>query len=233
MSTVKPLNSHAGPSARDLTAFQWRAAKFTGRSSSNDSAKAETDQDIDVAQAGDRVEGIIFYPGDRKGARTTIHTAGRLKVKAGEALVAGDRIKAGAGGVAMKAGAGEDHFGSVIEAGPAGAIVPFDFDRGTVAGGAGAGANQLHLRDLYLPANEVYTQQVALKAGNYTYTQVSADGFVGVEVRRPTGLVELNTGGPAGDVSATFPAVTDGTYTLTLTVGNVPWRGTVHILPAE
>lgn len=130
MATIKPTNSHAGPSARDLTSYQWRAAKFSGKASSGDSAKAETDQAIDVAQAGDRVEGVIFYPGNRAGDRTTIHTEGRLKVMVGEAVVAGDKLKAGADGVGMKAAAGEEYFGSVIEAGTAGSIVPFDFDRG-------------------------------------------------------------------------------------------------------
>ncbi|MFC6667201.1 hypothetical protein ACFP9V_18995 [Deinococcus radiopugnans] len=81
MSTIKPTGSHAGPSARDLTPYQWRAAKLTGSASSNDSAEVENDQEIDVAGAGDTVIGIIFYPGDRKGARTTLHTQGRLKIK--------------------------------------------------------------------------------------------------------------------------------------------------------
>lgn len=131
MATIKPTNSHAGPSARDLTPYQWRAAKLVGRASSGDSAQAENDQEIDVAQAGDPVIGIIFYPGDRKGARTTLHTEGRLKVKLGEAVVAGDKLKAGANGVGMKAAAGDKAFGTVLEAGPVGAIVPFEFDQAT------------------------------------------------------------------------------------------------------
>ncbi|MDV6376239.1 hypothetical protein [Deinococcus arenicola] len=131
MSAIKPTGSHAGPSARDLTAFQWRAAKLVGSASSNDTAKTENDQEIDVAAAGDHVIGIIFYPGDRKGARTTLHTQGRLKVKAGEALKAGDKLKAGVDGVGMKAAANDKSFGTVLEAGPIGATVPFEFDHST------------------------------------------------------------------------------------------------------
>lgn len=131
MSTIKPTNSHAGPSARDLTPYQWRAAKLTGKASSGDTATQENDQAIDVAGAGDHVVGIIFYPADRAGERTTIHTAGRLKVKLGEAVVAGDKLKAGAEGVGMKAASGDKAFGTVLEAGAAGDIVPFDFDHST------------------------------------------------------------------------------------------------------
>lgn len=131
MSTIKPTGSHAGPSARDLTPYQWRAAKLAGQASSNDSSKVESDQQIDVAGASDTVIGIIFYPGDRAGARTTVHTGGRLKIKLGEAVVAGDKLKSGAAGVGMKAAAGDKAFGTVLEAGPAGAIVPFEFDQFT------------------------------------------------------------------------------------------------------
>lgn len=129
MATIKPTSKHAGPSARDLTPYQWRAAKFVGAASSGDSATAEQDQQIDVAGAGDRVEGIIEYPGDAQGRPTTILNGGRLKVKLGYPGQAGDAIKAGAGGIAIKAGAGEPSFGRLMEAGPSGAIVPFDFDR--------------------------------------------------------------------------------------------------------
>lgn len=131
MSSIKPTNSHAGPSARDLTPYQWRAAKLVGRASSKDSATQENDQEIDVAQTGDHVVGVIFYPGDRKGERTTIHTEGRMKVKLGEAVVAGDKLKAGVDGVGMKAVAGDKYFGTVYEAGAVGDIVPFEFDHGT------------------------------------------------------------------------------------------------------
>ncbi|GAA5503010.1 hypothetical protein Dxin01_02759 [Deinococcus xinjiangensis] len=131
MSTIKPTNSHAGPSARDLTPYQWRAAKLVGKASSNDTATQENDQEIDVAGAGDHVVGVIFYPGDRKGDRTTIHTAGRLKIKLGEAMAAGDKLKAGVNGVAMKAAAGDKYFGTLYEAGAIGDIAPFDFDHGT------------------------------------------------------------------------------------------------------
>ncbi|WP_027459271.1 hypothetical protein [Deinococcus murrayi] len=132
MATIKPIDGgkHAGPSARDLTPYQWRAAKFVGSVSGGDSARAENDQQIDVAGVGDRVEGVIQYPGDAAGRPTTILTLGRQKVKAGEALKAGDKIKAGPLGVALKAAPGDEYFGSVIEGGPAGAIVPFEFDRG-------------------------------------------------------------------------------------------------------
>ena len=135
MATIKTIEGgkHAGPSAKDLTAYQWRAAKLNGSASSNDTAVQEYDQKIDVAQPGDRVEGIIEYPGNRVDAPTTIITMGRIKIKAGEALKAGDKLKAGVAGVGMKAAAGEEYFGTVLEAGVAGAIVPFEFDRGTVA----------------------------------------------------------------------------------------------------
>ncbi|MVN86900.1 hypothetical protein GO986_08995 [Deinococcus sp. HMF7620] len=132
MSTIKPTGSHAGPSARDLTNFQWRAAKLVGNVSSGDSSKVEKEQTIDVAGAGDHVAGIIFYPGDKAGVRTTIHTGGRLKVKLGFAGKAGDRIKSGADGVALLAAAGQAYFGTLVEGGPSGAIAPFEFDHGTV-----------------------------------------------------------------------------------------------------
>lgn len=132
MATIKTVQGgkHAGPSAKDLTPYQWRAAKFTGSASSNDTATQEYDQQIDVAQAGDRVGGIIEYPGDKAGRTTTILTMGRVKIKVGEAVVAGDKLKAGTDGVGMKAAPGEGYFATVIEAGAAGAIVPADFDRG-------------------------------------------------------------------------------------------------------
>ena len=134
MATIKVIEGgkHAGPSAKDLTPYQWRAAKLTGSASSGDTATQEYDQKIDVAQTGDRVEGVIEYPGNKLDAPTTIITMGRIKIKAGEALQAGDKIKAGVDGVAMKAAAGEAYFGSVLEAGVAGAIVPFEFDRGSL-----------------------------------------------------------------------------------------------------
>lgn len=133
MSTIKTPDGgkHAGPSARDLTPYQWRAAKFVGSASSGDSAQVENDQTIDVAGPGDRVEGIIQYPGDAAGRPTTILTLGAMKIKAGAALTAGDKIKAGADGVAVKATSGDEYFGSVTEGGPAGALVPFEFDRGS------------------------------------------------------------------------------------------------------
>lgn len=134
MATIKPLSSHAGPSVRDLTAFQWRATKLNGSASSGDSAKAETDQQIDVAGAGDHVSGVIFYPGDKAGARTVIHTSGRLKITLGFNGKASDRIKSGANGVALLAGPGEAYFGTLLEAAPSGAIAPFEFDHGTNPG---------------------------------------------------------------------------------------------------
>lgn len=135
MSTIKPIDGgkHAGPSARDLTPYQWCAAKFVGRASSNDTATVERDQDIDVAGAGDRVEGVIQYPANKAGQPTTIFTAGRLKVKLGYAGKAGDKIKAGADGVAVLAGPGDEYFGTLVEGAPAGAIAPFEFDRGRQA----------------------------------------------------------------------------------------------------
>ena len=131
MATIKPQSSHAGPSARDLTPYQWRAAKLVGSASSGDSAKVETDQKIDVAGAGDHVSGVIFYPGDKPGARTVIHTSGRLKIKLGFGGKANDRIKPGADGVALLAGPGEAYFGTLVEAAPSGAVAPFLFDHGT------------------------------------------------------------------------------------------------------
>lgn len=128
MATIKPTSKHAGPSARDLTPYQWRAAKFIGAASSQDSATAENDQQIDVAGEGDHVVGIIEYPGDKAGTPTTLLTGGRLKVKLGYAGKAGDRIKAGADGVALLAAPGDKAFGTLSEAGPLGAVVPFDFD---------------------------------------------------------------------------------------------------------
>ncbi|WP_019585228.1 hypothetical protein [Deinococcus apachensis] len=128
MATIKPTSKHAGSSARDLTPYQWRAAKLVGAASSQDSATAEQDQQIDVAAAGDHVVGIIEYPGDKAGTPTTLLTGGRLKVKLGYAGKAGDRIKAGADGVALLAAAGDKAFGTLLEAGPLGAIVSFDFD---------------------------------------------------------------------------------------------------------
>lgn len=134
MATIRTIDGgkHAGRSAKDLTPFQWRAAKFVGSASSNDSATAENDQTIDVAGAGDRVEGIIQYPGRAAGKPTTIITTGRIKITLGYAGVAGDKLKAGANGVALKALAGEQFFGTLMEAAPSGAVAPFEFDRGTL-----------------------------------------------------------------------------------------------------
>jgi hypothetical protein len=133
MASIKTISGgkHAGPSARDLTAYQWRAAKFTGRASAGDTATLESEQTIDVAGAGDRVEGIIEYPGSAAGQPTTLITLGRIKIKLGYAGVAGDKIKSGPNGVALKALAGEAAFGSLIEGGPVGAVAPFEFDRTT------------------------------------------------------------------------------------------------------
>ncbi|AKH15962.1 hypothetical protein [Deinococcus soli (ex Cha et al. 2016)] len=136
MSTIKPTSKHAGRSARDLTPYQWRAAKLVGNASSNDTRTVEQDQVIDVAGAGDHVAGVIEYPGDAAGVPTTILTGGRLKIKLGFAGKANDRIKPGANGVALLAGVGEAYFGTLVEAGPIGAVVPFEFDHGTNPGEA-------------------------------------------------------------------------------------------------
>lgn len=132
MSTIKPVQGgkHAGPSARDLTPYQWRAAKFTGSASSGDTATLETDQTIDVAGAGDHVVGVIEYPGDAAGRPTTIITLATGKVQVGETVKAGDRLKAGTDGVGLKAASGDKYFCTVKEGGPSGAIVPIDFDHG-------------------------------------------------------------------------------------------------------
>ena len=132
MSTIKPTGADAKRSARDLTPYQWRAAKLTGSASSNDSATVEKDQAVDVAGAGDHVIGIIQYPAKAAGEPTTYLTGGRLKIKLGYDGKAGERIKAGALGVAVLALAGDRYFGTLVESAPTGAIAPFEFDHGTV-----------------------------------------------------------------------------------------------------
>lgn len=122
MSTVKPLQKDAGPSASDLTAHQWKACKRT-----------TTNQvpSIDVADTTESVAGIIELPGHAAGTTTTYHTLGRSKVKVGVAVVAGDFGKIGATpGVAAKAAVGESYFCRFAEAGPANAIVACDLVSG-------------------------------------------------------------------------------------------------------
>lgn len=118
MATVKPEQKDAGPSAGDLTTHQWHACK-------------RTPTGIDVADTTESVAGVIEYPGFKAGSTTTYHTLGRSKIKTLVAVVAGDFAKISATpGIATKAAAGDAYFGVFAEAGPAGAIVPLDLDRG-------------------------------------------------------------------------------------------------------
>lgn len=118
MSTVKPLQKDAGPSAANLTAHQWQACK-------------RTPSGIDVADTTESVAGVIELPGHDVGVTTTYHTAGRSKVRVGANVTAGQFGKIGpAPGVAVPADAGDAYFCVFAEDGPSGAIVAVDLDRG-------------------------------------------------------------------------------------------------------
>lgn len=134
MATTKPIEGgkHAAPSARDLTAYQWRAAKILPGTNDGKARNAALRNKIDVAGTGDDVFGVIENPGAAAGKTTTLQTLGRTKLKVGEDVQPTDKLRAGQGGVGVKADAGEAYFFTVMESGKAGSIVPVEFDRGTV-----------------------------------------------------------------------------------------------------
>lgn len=133
MTTTKPIEGgkHAGPSAKDLTPYQWRAAKIVPGVNDGSTRNAGNRDSIDVAGAGDTVAGIIEYPGDAAGKTTTIQTLGRSKVKVSVDIAANDKLKVGAGGIAAKAAAGDKTFGYAVESVKAGSLCPFEFDHST------------------------------------------------------------------------------------------------------
>lgn len=134
MATTKPIEGgkHAAPSARDLTAYQWRAAKILPGTNDGKARNAALRNKIDVAGAGDDVFGVIENPGAAEGKATTLQTLGRTKLKVSQDVQPTDKLRAGANGVGVKAVAGEAYFFTVMESGKAGSIVPVEFDRGTL-----------------------------------------------------------------------------------------------------
>lgn len=130
MATTKVEQRHAGRSFKDLTPYQWHAARLLSETKGPKDLLASDDV-IDVAQSSADAVGVIFYPGHVAGERTTIDVLGRTKLKMSGTGKAFDSVKVTTDGKGAKANPDELAFAQALADWADGDVCPILLDKHT------------------------------------------------------------------------------------------------------
>lgn len=135
MATTKVEQRHAGRSLKNLTAYQWHAARLLSETKGPGNL-ISSDDVIDVANNSQDAQGVIFYPGSFAGDRTTIDVIGRTKLKMEGTGKAGASVKIMTGGKGQAAAANEQAFARALADWADGDVCPILLDKHTAQTGS-------------------------------------------------------------------------------------------------